>query len=240
MAKETAEQKLLRLIEQSGGGTENASGSTGGPSSSGLMGAQQTLNAVQSVTGAIVLPNFFQRVQFSFKAFSRPSFYKDFGIKEINAILTAGTAVIFIVFGFNIHNGLQQARRAVEFNQPIPALFSNENILPFPADIERYLLAVSSRNIFNPFEKKEILAQEADSPAVIAVNRIMDRTQPLRLVGLSWLETSDTASAMVENIESGVTYFLRSGEKLNGMTVESIYADSIVLEFEGERVELRL
>ena len=45
---------------------------------------------------------------------------------------------------------------------------------------------------------------------------------------------------MVENSASGVTFFLHAGEKVNGVTVEAIYADSIVLEFAGERMELKL
>ena len=45
---------------------------------------------------------------------------------------------------------------------------------------------------------------------------------------------------MVENQISGVTYFLGQGERINDVMIESIYADSIVVSYQGEEIEMKL
>jgi hypothetical protein len=238
MAKETAEQKLLRLIEQ-GGGAEGASGQPAS-SSQPSFEAQQTLNAVQSVGGAFVLPGFLPQILSSCKMMFRSFSQGGFGIREVNKILFVAVLVMAAIFSMGMIRGLQTAQQIVDFKQPQPVKVPAENLLPQFADIQRYISAVSLRNIFNPFEKKEVAAQAVESKPVAAAARVFERTKALKLVGVSWLDTPDSASAMVENSTNGVTYFLRVGEKLNDVTVKSIYADGIVLEFEGERMELKL
>ena len=53
-----------------------------------------------------------------------------------------------------------------------------------------------------------------------------EQTKDLKLVGISWLDSAESASAMIENTQSGVTYFLKSGEQINSVTVKQIFADS--------------
>jgi hypothetical protein len=132
------------------------------------------------------------------------------------------------------------SRRKVVFKDAGSVSFSTEKLFPSIPDLQKYVSAMSFRNIFNPFEKtaESLVAGQAEGSAV--VQRIVQKVETLRLVGISWLDTPESASAMVENTSSGVTYFLRSGEQVNGVTVEAIYADSIVLEFDGERMELKL
>lgn len=238
MAKETAEQKLLRLIEQ-GGGADGASGQPASSSQPSLE-AQQTLNAVQSVGGAFALPGFLPQILSSFKMTFRSFSQGGFGIREVNKILFVAVLVMAAVFSTGMIRGLQTAHQTIDFKQPQPVKVPAENLLPQFADIQRYISAVSLRNIFNPFEKKEVAAQAVDSKPVAAAARVFERTKALKLVGVSWLDTPETASAMVENTGSGVTYFLRAGEQVNGVTIEAIYADSVVLEFDGERMELKL
>jgi hypothetical protein len=236
MAKETAEQKLLRLIEQ-GGGSEKTSGPAASQPS---FEAQQTLNAVQSVGGAFALPGFLPQIFSFFKTFLR-SFSKDgFGIREVNKILIVAVLVMAVVFSTSMMRGLQTAHQTVDFKQPQPVKVPAENLLPSFADIQRYISAVSLRNIFNPFEKKEVAVASVEAKPAAVAERVLERTKALKLVGVSWLDTPETASAMVENTGSGVTYFLRAGEQVNGVTIEAIYADSVVFEFDGERMELKL
>ncbi len=232
MAKESAEQKLLRLIEQ--GGTPDGSSSDAAPE------ARQVFNAVQSVGTSVSIPPVVAQVMSWIKEAIKFSPQDGLGVRQINHILMVAVAVMATVVVINVMRGLDTARQSVDFGQPQPVAFSAENLLPQFADIQKYVSAVSFRNIFSPFEKKEVEAPSAVAAATAAVQRVSDRTQTLKLVGVSWLDTPDSASAMVEDTGSGVTYFLRMGEKVNGVRVDAIYADSIVLELDGERLELKL
>ena len=54
------------------------------------------------------------------------------------------------------------------------------------------------------------------------------------------MDTPESASALVENTISGVTYFLRRGEKINDVLIEDIFAESIIVSFQGEEMEMKL
>jgi len=237
MAKETAEQKLLKLIEQS----ESQSGRSAGAPPPRRSDPQQVLQAVQSVGGSVSLPpaisNFFFVIRGLMSGASRQG---GFGVREVNALLGVGIVIVMIVFGWNLWSGFQHARQNIAFQQPESVAFSPGQMLPQFRALQDYVSIISFRNIFQPYEKKvvEAASEEAAAPQIAEI--IDSRTKGLKLVGVSWFDTPESASAMVENTESGVTYFLRSGEKVNGVTIEAIYADSIVLEFQGERLELKL
>ena len=81
---------------------------------------------------------------------------------------------------------------------------------------------------------REVLKEE------LGIQRVSTQTKDLKLVGISWFESPETASAMVENTVSGVTYFLKPGERLNDVTVKNIYAESIVVTYQGEELEMKL
>jgi len=235
MAKETAEQKLLRLIEQGDG-----SDSSGQPvvSKSSSVDPRQVLNAVQSVGASFAFSSVLANVGGLFKGFFIYTPGQGFGVRDLNKILVMAVGIMTIVFSISLARGIKISNQAISFNQLASAPFSSKNFLPSFFDVKDYLHTVSLRNIFHPFEQKVIEKKQEEEATV--VRRISSQTKNLKLVGISWLDTPESASAMVENTENGVTHFLRTGEKINGVTVEAIYADSIVLEFSGERMELKL
>ena len=113
-----------------------------------------------------------------------------------------------------------------------------ENLLPQIKEMTEYVSVVTRRNIFQPFEKKEEEEKAAATP--LDIQHIVEKTKDLRLVGVSWLSTPDSASALIENTNSGITYFLRAGDQINKVTVKEIFADSVILTFEGEDLKLSL
>ncbi|HSV42941.1 MAG TPA: hypothetical protein VLJ10_00135 [Candidatus Bathyarchaeia archaeon] len=238
MAKETAEQKLLKLIELS-----DAQGiaATPKPAAAKMADPQQVLQAVQSVGGAVSLPASISGLLASIKNFiglvPRDG---GLGLREVNAILAVAVVMVVIIFGLNVSSGFKRANAQIVFEQPEGVSFSPGNLLPQFKALQDYVGAISFRNIFQPYEKKVVEAQTEEQRVVKMFEQIDSKTKGLRLVGVSWFDSPQSASAMVENTDSGVTYFLRSGEKVNGVTVEAIYSDSIVLEFLGERLELKL
>jgi len=234
MAKETAEQKLLRLIEQGGGFSADAS-------EHAAPQAREALSAVQSVGGSLDLPpGILNLIAVLRRLLSGARLAPGgFSLRRINMALILGVVILGFIFVSNIMSGLREADRVITFHQPDTVVFSAKKLLPVIPGLDRYISAVSFRNIFHPFEKQEVVKE--DEPEALEVpQRLAEQTKNLRLVGISWLETPESASAMVENTESGITYFLRSGEKVNGLTVKMIYAQSVVFEMGGDELELKL
>ncbi|HSA30912.1 MAG TPA: hypothetical protein P5160_03830 [Candidatus Omnitrophota bacterium] len=241
MAKETAEQKLLKLIEATNAEhSSDASKSAPVPSTAE---AQRIFDSVRGVGGgsALAAPQVFQSLQSIFQNFSSGKInFKSLGLKEANVAMAM--VIIFIALGFalSLTQNIKASQKPLEFADLKPAPFSSQSIVPVFTEIAEYVAAVSARNIFQPFEEKKIVKEEAVPAEILGIQKVIDRTKDLKLVGISWLDTADSASAMVENTGSGVTYFLRPGDKINEVLVTSIYADSIVVEFQGEQLEIKL
>ena len=233
MAKETAEQKLLKIIEN----TEAKQASPSPASSSNV--AQEVANSVKGSGVSMAMPPAVASL-FSFLKKQDPSQKQAiaFGLKEFNQILIVAVVVVLIFFVMDFSNGLKSVNRELEvpFARPLSDL--NENIIPEPKSVDDYLVVVERRNIFQPFEKKE--AEEKMALVPKETRRVVEQTKDLKLVGISWLDTPESASALIENTQSGMTYFLRAGDKVNEVTVLKIFADCVIVNFEGEDLKLNL
>ena len=234
MSKETAEQKLLKIIEGSD--------------------AQKAAAAVSSKTIASV-----QEVAASVKASGLPSFsipdfiqsIKDlmlgkktddktpgkFGLRELNRVLITVIIICCIVLVKNFTSGVEFSKQEIDLAVDNQIARLSENLLPKAKEVSQYILSMAKRNIFQPFEEKEeVVITDADVP----IKKIEEKTKDLKLVGISWLDSPESASALIENTTSGVTYFLKTGEKINSVTIKEIYADAVILVFEEEEMEFRL
>jgi len=235
MAKETAEQKLLRLIES----TESQEREAPAP---GSPEAHKVFDAVRGGGGVdVAVPSALQ----SFASLLRnPAVLTQrlahLGLKDINKILAAGIVVVLVVFGLDFTRGLNMSRQEVSFEQDYQPVSDQESFLPSIRDLAEYISVVSYRNIFQPYERKVVKAQEEVPEEMRGYERIVEQTKDLKLVGISWLDTPESASAMIENTTTGITQFLRAGEKIKNITIKAIYADSVTLSYEGQEMEMRL
>ena len=84
------------------------------------------------------------------------------------------------------------------------------------------------RNIFKPGPAKK--EEERKDPVTVALG-------DYRLVGLS-LDQNETY-AMVKNVKTNITFFLKKGEVLNGMEIVDILENKLVLNVQGKQVEFR-
>jgi hypothetical protein len=94
------------------------------------------------------------------------------------------------------------------------------------------------RNVFVPYEKP--VKMEEQSQSSVMSLKLLDITKDLKLTGIS-LNPANPAETfcMVEDIKKGMTSFLKVGDTINGLNVEDIKQDSVVLGYQKERIEVR-
>jgi len=238
MAKETAEQKLLKLIEATDS-QEKASAQSDQPSATAE--AQKVFDSVKSVgVPAVPLPSPVSNV---LSLLSSPAsltqVISNFGLKEINKIMMIGILCIIVFFSLDFSRNMKLSAESVYFAIEESIIGVTDGLLPTFKDISEYVAIVSRRNIFHPFERK-VVKQEEVPEELKGKEKIVVKIKDLKLVGISWLDTPESASAMIENTTSGVTQFLKMGDRIQGVTIKTIYSDSIVVGFEGEEMEMQL
>lgn len=93
-----------------------------------------------------------------------------------------------------------------------------------------YLALVQRRNIFNPVRLIDDIDESKENRKAL-----QDLLKDLVLVGISW---GKQPQAMIENKKVNQTYFLKAGEVINNLKIESILKNKVILTYEGEKAEL--
>ncbi len=233
--KETAEQKLLKIIEAQGGAASAAPASS--PASPEANVAQQVADSVKS-SGLPSLPPFIQSLGNIFKlGASSKNLAVHFGMREVNYLLLLAVMMVGTVLALNVFSGMRLLKKRVSFSAARGGVNALGNFIPPVIEISQYLDNFRRRNIFKPFEKLEV-KESALTPE--ASTGLSAKTKDLKLVGVSWLDSAESASVMIEETTSGNTYFLTTGEKIRDVTIKTIYADSVILSYQGEEIALHL
>lgn len=97
-----------------------------------------------------------------------------------------------------------------------------------------YLEKAAKRDIFRMGMKPT--AETEVEVTIAPSSRIIQATQDLGLVGISWSSYPD---AMVEDKKALKTFFVKEGDMIGKVRVEAIFRDKLILSFEGERTELK-
>ena len=231
--KETAEQKLLRMIED--GGT---------PAGAGAQGAQVAMaqNAAQDVAAAvkgtgISIPPVFSILSDKVQSILGMFAGKSFGLKQVNTVFIILIVVASLGLGFFYKSETTFLDRAIDFSKGLKEsdMASAMRILPQYEPLASFLDVILKRNLFRPYEKKEEVVTDAPTGSEKVAAKIKD----LKLVGISWLNTPDSASIMVENAE-GVTIFLKKGDTISNVIVKKIFVDRVIFSYEDQEMEVRL
>lgn len=196
MAKETAEQKLLKILETSG--TTSKSNVTAVP---------------------VKAP--------------RRSF--QFSIGMFNGILVVVILGCLAMLGYELQTGSELLRQQVDFDLSAMGPHADGVTTFKPRDISFYAQKIGERNIFKPYEKEQM-----DKVSVVAKPDLARKLSKYKLVGVAWLDLPESASVMVEDTTNGMTYFLREGEKLDDVTIKSIFTDRAVFGYENEEITIKL
>jgi len=160
-----------------------------------------------------------------------------FGPREVNRVLVLAVAIaVFLAFS-SFFSGMKMLKQKVDFSIEAKAVQNEGAIIPPTKSIALYLNNIKTRNIFLPFEKKEVALEDTLLPEA---RNITAMVKDLKLVGISWLDSPESASAMIEDTKTGNTYFLKQGDNVNDLTIKSIFADRIVLSYQGEELAIKL
>lgn len=94
-----------------------------------------------------------------------------------------------------------------------------------------YLEMVQRRDIFSP-----VMLKIKENPEV-QTKKILDTLiENLKLVGISW---GREPQAMIEDKKAKKTYFLKTGDTITNLKIEAVLKDKVILNYKGEKVELR-
>ena len=110
-------------------------------------------------------------------------------------------------------------------------------------NVAHYLEGPRGRNIFKFGDVteeavKEIVSEEVAPPVEEKESPAETLSNQLGLVGIGW---SDDPDVMVENVDTKKMYFLKKGQRIDGLIkVEAIFEDKVILTYDnGKEMELR-
>jgi hypothetical protein len=199
--KETAEQKLLKIIEA----TKKAQDSSS---------VAATASVGKRTAGRLAV-----RMQ------------------QWNYLLMAAVLASVLYLGYEVHNGMLLLQENFSVSVDTSASAAALNLfVPQVKSLSYYLDKIGSRNIFQPFEKKDT----GGSGTTTAKAVLEKKMQKFKLVGVAWLDMPESATVMLEDTSNGVTRFLREGEKLEDVTIKTIYTDRVVVGYENEEIVIKL
>jgi|SRR6185503_20400641 len=192
---ETAEQKLLKMIETSSGG--------------------EVSNLKEKKSGG-----------------------KDRGsvslLKLINRILMVGILVAGFFMLQAVQSGNALMSEQLDFSQVGGAKGAgNEPMVPTIQKLSYYTAPLDRRNLFEPYSPK---AQQTATAVTEEARSAAQKVSHLKLVGISWLDSIESASVMLEDTQKETTYFLQKDDKLGEVNIKTIYADSVELGFGNEEI----
>ena len=195
MAKETAEQKLLKALQKKSGNLTSS------------VGKQEDVK---------------KKFQFSFSIF------------DLNKILLLVIVVCVLILIYQIHAGSSLLKTEVNFLDQTRAVQKQEEVrLPRVRDARFYIDSFGNRNIFKPYDISL-------GKAAAGQPNLSKRLSKYKLVGVAWFDAPNSVSIMIEDSTSKTTYFLKTGEKLEGVTVKTIYTDRVVFSYENEETTIKL
>lgn len=215
MAKQTPEEKLLRIIENPAEGEK-------------LKNANALKRKLQlNIFSAKGLKSLIFRI-----SDSRPTSAASLlNLKVINKGLAvmAAAVMFYLIFDF-VHEAPDMNR--LQALASVAAAPAQKVKVPPEApgvDIAEYASLIDTRDIFHalPVAKEEKPPQAKETLATLAKN--------LKLVGIIW---SKNPQAMIEDKQENKTLLLNEGQKIGTVTLKQILRDKVILGFENEELEL--
>jgi len=167
---------------------------------------------------------------------------KKISLQLINKILIFLVAVVLVFSGLTVFAGATRLGSIPRFDvSKFQPAAGNEETVALPVKtLSYYADIILGRNIFIPYAEE--VKQAAPAQNGVQLTQMIEN---LQVVGISWTgkqgqdEKQGERFAMVEDLKSQLTYFLSEGDTVLQMTVKKIKDESVILEYEGQEIELR-
>jgi hypothetical protein len=144
------------------------------------------------------------------------------------AIALSGYLIIDFVFGYPDMSHVYERPLPVRQVQPYDPAGTGRTFLS-------YLAMVQRRNIFFPVQIQDMQQVDDEKQKQEIRQTINELSANLRLAGIA---LTPDLQAMIENKETGETLFLKKGDIINRLTIQEIFADRVILSYDGETIEL--
>ncbi len=103
--------------------------------------------------------------------------------------------------------------------------------------VSYYIEKIGARDIFQMGSVQKVTSADGtQSEMKVTSARILDATESLKLVGISW---SDNPDAIIEDTKDTKTFFVKTGQKIGDVKVQAIFKDKVILSYQGEETELK-
>jgi len=187
------------------------------------------------------------RFSFLLKSMRSGSFLKSsfWDIKRFNKVLKVCIALLFFYLVGNFTMSIIRLKEIPEFvtRSPRSSAGVPETVL-LSKRISDYLEGPRSRNLFRfgdfqeEEKKQEKVVEEVAPPAEETYTKAELLVENLNLVGIGW---SNDPDVMIENVETKKMYFLKRGQRIDGLIkVEAVFKDRVILTYDnGKEMELR-
>ena len=220
----TPEKQLLKLIEGSG-----EEGQGGRPLAEARL--KRNASSLLSFGALFARFSFFKRATQK-KISHPPKFSLSFTL--VNRVLLAAVIVLFIYVATDGGASAISLRHLPTIVPQKDRLTAGSESKVSPLKEESYYLQkVSSRDLFKEYkeadtkkEKKEMKSADEN-----------EASKNLSLVGISWSADPDV---IIEDKSAQKTFFVKRGQMVgNGVKVEAVFKDKVVLSHDGQEFELR-
>jgi type II secretory pathway component PulC len=79
----------------------------------------------------------------------------------------------------------------------------------------------------------------AEKTGPVSTQAIDQAAENLRLVGISYAPNPKDSYAMIEDLASKITYFIKVNQAISGVKVADIQKDRVLLTYQGQEKEMR-
>jgi hypothetical protein len=157
-------------------------------------------------------------------------------IKSVNQFLKVCVTILAFYFLVNLYTSVINLKKDIKVNPKLMRATQDQSmqVRSLLKSASYYLEKARERDIFTMNKKplsKEPVSGKGNS------QRILEATQNLRLVGISW---SDDPDVMIEDTKIQRTFFLKKGQIVeNDIRLKAVFKDKVILNYGGEEIELR-
>ncbi len=217
----TPEKRLLDLIEEPGAHQKDIAA-----------GAKKVQQAAHFSAGALK-ERFLKTSTGIYEQFKT-----SFGIKQLNRILRYLAVILALVFFGDLLMGMMDLKKDVAGSIET---FESKMLEPPPvSEAAKEVEPVESWDLgkmFMPYSKR---AEEAEKLEKEQSSKLVEMTKTLKLTGISYNPADPKrVFCMIEDVQKGITTFLREGDPIGLFRVSKILEDHVILSLGEDKVEIR-